>query len=319
VRTIQWFSLISMAASLAWSAERVMVTNLDLINVNPKFQYSTLKQLKVYTDEAGRYDLVLPARGDSALAQPTQDEALAQAREKSFPYLLMGDLNAIGDKLFISFKLIQTSSGAILWSDRMKAADPEDLDPILMRVGKSLGSEKKAVNSEDIYSVTYEDSKGLQKKQVFTMVGLGIGGLFLPNSPTDDKFLPCFEGYYSYDARTIIAEVRAGYENQGDLGGFQFGINVFKPINNDAQSFFIGGGLAYAFMVRDYETEEEYGSWGESETKNGLAFNVTGGYLFNRTSTLQVRFDVGYNVYAFKINDKVPQGVKATLNLSWAR
>jgi len=316
VRISQLIALATFAASVVWGAEKVYVPNLDLINVNAKFQYSTLKQLKSYTDETGTYDLVIPARADSALPQPSKEEALAKARENGYPYVLLGTMNALGDNLFISIQLLQTSSGNIVWSDKMKATGPEDLDPIMSRVGKALGTERKAVAADDIYNVTDAESSTLRKKPASKMIGVGIGGLILPNSPTDDNFLPGLDLYATYDARNVIAEIRTGWQGTGHTTGMQVAINVFKPLNDEAQSFFVGGGLGYGYLSY-LNLDTTYGN--NFDIDAGLLAMVGGGYLFNRTSTLQIRCDVDYWVYTFKINDKLPQGIKATLNLSWSR
>ncbi len=313
-----------IAAGFSWSAQKVYAPSLELIGVGPKYQYSTLRLLKTYVDEQGDYELLLGERNDTLTTAPSKEEALAQAREAGAGLLLMGELNAVGDKMIVSFRLIDVAQGEVVWSDRLKASNPEDLDPIMMRIGKAMGTGKKAADSDDIYSVTFEETKTLKQKRANRSFGLAIGGLGLPNTPFDGVyFVPTLEAFASYDARDFIAEIRGGYLMKTDPYGMHMGINVYRPLSDEASAPYIGGGIGFGFLAtEDMQTcETDYYGYKDcqQEFKSGPLVSLGGGYMFSRTSTLQLKLNATYWIYAFRVNDMIPHGAKLTLDMSWNR
>jgi hypothetical protein len=122
-----------------------------LINVHPDNPYST------------------------AIAQPI-DSIRAQAIAQDCPFYLLGDMNRMGETVILNVALYDSKSGDRIWGDRLKAANPEDLDPIFQRLAKAIGTGNKATSQGDIYSVTDYENRELKKIQVHHSFGLALDG-----------------------------------------------------------------------------------------------------------------------------------------------
>jgi hypothetical protein len=307
------------ALGTAAAAEKVYMPFLELINVHPDYQYSTARLFKSYVDEQGRYELVIPARADTGFQQ-TPAEIRAEALRRDCPYYLIGDLNRISESVIVTVSLYSTADGGRLWTDKLKAAGPNDLDPIFQKLARSLGTPRRAADDGDIYSVTSYEERNLRQTQVRNSFGLGIGGaLFTPGILAGKDWNEPFVGglglVWAYDARTVLFEVDAQTYTFGQNSGLgALSISAFKPVYADKVTPFFGGGLGLGFAETEY--------LGRSTSGKGLMLHAGGGVILNRTSTVQLRLQGRYVVGLFRMEEPrgdIPRAFLVRMELAFGR
>lgn len=316
-------------ATTLFAAEKVYTPFFELINVHPDYQYASAKLLKSYVDGEGKYQLELPARVDTLVRQPSAAEVRQQANALGCPKYMIGDLTRLGEAVIVSFSLYSTADGSLVWSDRLKAAGPDDLEPILQKLARNLGSAGSAAKDGDIYSVTQQDSKRLRQKQANASFGATIGGTWLPANPMEG-FLGGIGVNWLYDNRNMLVQMTAfvqGYDNgDEEITLTEFGISTYYPFQEKDWTPFVGGGIAYGIGSYSRPTtntntdpNDYYISDTESFEGSGLLFRAGGGMLFARTSTVNLRLRAEYTISAFKIDDHVAQGLWVGLEAGFSR
>ena len=183
-------TLIFALFTTTLAQEKIYFPFFELINVHQEYQYSTSKLLKTYTDNAGKYQILLPARpseGNQYVESYTQ--TWENARNIGARYFMTGEMNALQEVMIVSVSLYNTADGQLIWSDLLKAATLDDLDPILILLSKSIGTKYKASELEDIYSVSEYDSNELKKKEANTSFGIFLGGVTTVYSGVDQTLL----------------------------------------------------------------------------------------------------------------------------------
>ncbi len=311
--------LIALACGGVGAAEKVCMPFFELINVHSDYQYSTARLFKSYVDEVGKYELVIPQRSEP-LDQPPLSEVRSKALQEGCAYYLIGDMNRISESVIISVALYGTEDGKRIWSDKLKAANPGDLDPIFQRLARALGTRNKAAHDEDIYSVTSFDQRNPRKVNVTNSFGLAIGGaVFTPGllvgDPWNDPFAAGFGIVWAYDARTVLFEVDAqGYALGRNSALGMIGMSAFKPIGMNKVAPFFGGGLGLGFAETRYAGEKSQGS--------GLMAHVGAGVILNRTSTVQLRLQTRYVIGLYSMEEPrggMPRAVLMRMELGFGK
>jgi hypothetical protein len=284
--TITLGLIIGMIHLLQAQTNKVFLPYLEAINLKKDFQISASKLLKNYIDLANRYQVVMDGNKDTLFdAEKSTEEIKNKAKQLDAAYFIKGSLNRIGDNVIVNVSLFETATGNKVWFDQLKAASPEDLDPIMQRVGNSIGTQTKATAVDDIYSVTNQETAALNQKQTNNSFGVCLGGL--QAFQYDLQLTTIGAGWY-FDSRNFIFDIRPtlGFGNKGS-NVFNVALEMFKPVSNNANSAFYGGGVSYSTSTVKKGSDSYDGT--------GLNLNVGGGYIFNRTSTLSVR--LGANLF----------------------
>jgi len=310
-----WTLLLLLSAGAA--AEKVYMPFFELINVHSDYQYAASKLFKSYLEESGVYQLVIPSRPDSLVAPLSQEQARAKAREKNCRFFTMGEMNRIGETVIISMTLYQAENGSMIWSDKLKASSPDDIDPILQKLARAMSTKDKAAEDGDIYSVTSYHAQSLRQVRVNNAFGISLGGVLQPFEPfTSDPFAAGGGFFWYYDARTLLFELDAQNYILGSSGLGMITIGVYKPVFPRAQTPFYGGGLGMGF------SSFEGTNSAPASDGNGLIFYAGGGYLLNRTSNVGLRIHGRYFIGAYKMDgpDKaIPMGVILNLELYFGK
>jgi len=320
--------LILMAVTLAsvttaFSQEKVYMPFFELINIHSDYQYSTAKLLKGYMDEEKRYTLVLPQRSDSMVPQPPVEDIRAKAGSLGCPYYVVGELNRMGETVIISISMYKTDDGSKIWSDKLKANTPDDIDPILQKVARNIGTSEKAARDGDIYSVTSYQSQQLKQIQSINSFGLSVGGaLFLSKPFTDDPFSAGFGAFWYYDAREILYEINAETYFVSTSGLVQGSLNAYRPIFAENNTPFFGGGLGITHMWLSDIPGTPDTIYKTSYTGSGLVLLLGGGYIIGRSSTVGIRAHLRYFIATFKMNNpekSLPHGILLNLEIYFGR
>lgn len=314
------FALAMIFAPWAFSAEKVYMPFFELINIHEDYQFSLARLFKSYVDEAGRYELVLPERPDSVVRQPGQDLIRHAARELKCAYFLVGDVNRLGETVFLNLALYNTGDGSRIWGDKLKASTPEDFDPIFQKLAWALGSGEKAGAHGDIYSVTANESRELRQIQVKNSIGVAIGGVFftpglLFGKSWEDPFVGGVGVVWNYDSRNILFEFDGMMHVAGEKSSMgSISISAFKPFTSGRLTPFAGGGLGIGIVGGEYQDRDTEGT--------GLLVQGGGGVVFNRTATVQLRLQARYVLGLFSMGaprDEYPQALVVRMELAFGR
>lgn len=291
-------------ALTTFAQEKVYFPLFEVLNVHYEYQYSASKLLKTYVNQKNKYELILAPKADSNQPPQTKEQIKQKAQALNATYYLIGEMNALQDVMIISLSLHKTATGEKVWSDLKKAYTPDDLDPILQIFSRSIGSEDTKAGYDDIYSVAQYDAMELKKKEATSNFGAYIGGVYTVYDGVKSNFSSGFGVKYSADIRDYILEIN-GELYFSDIDIADFNLSFLRPFSQRASSPFLGGGLGYA---GHNITVTESNGLIRKYNNSGLTAHVKGGYLFNRTSSVQMRAEIGAYTATYQVNDKVPFG-----------
>jgi hypothetical protein len=290
------FSLICLAQ------EKIYMPYFEVINIHADYQLSSSRLLKTYMEIDNKAELVLPAK-DSAYYSENKEQALAKAKSLGISLVLLGEMNRTGETVIISMSLYKTENGEKVWSSLQKAAGPDDLDPVMQKIAQSIKERKVNGNAEDIYNVSDYNAKQLNKMEANTYWGLEIGGCasFLGS----DTYFPAGFGIvYSGDMRSLIFDIK-GSLYFSDVNIYNLKINVNYPLLKKTSSPYIGGGLGYGGT--ELNKKDNYQS--NYSKGNGLSIYANAGYIFNRTSNINLRLNSSLYFSMYKVNSSYPAGL----------
>ena len=205
---------------------------------------SVASLFKTYAESTGKYEFITYHPSDELSPNPSMDELYGIAQKKGATQLAVGELNRIGETVIIAFSLYEIEHGAKLWGDQMQAASPDDLLPVITRMAKSIGSEKKASQDDDIYNVTDGESQELKTVRSFTSFGIQIGGGPLLSHNLDNGSPAGFGFRVSNDARHLIFDIAAEFYFS-DYNIYMIGLDVIKPFSTKNNSPYVNGGISF--------------------------------------------------------------------------
>lgn len=308
-------SLISFYILFFFSSaqEKVYFPFFELINIHEDYQYSTSKLLKTYIEREGKYQLILPRKPTEGSYLPeTFAESQERAKTQGTNYFLSGEMNALEDLMIISINLYRTEDGKIVWSDVLKAASLDDLDPILRLLSKALGTKNKASMMEDIYSVSDYETNELSKKDASSTFGISIGGVHTFHTDLDQNFSSGFGAKISYDLRDLILDVNGEFYF-GEIDVIDLNLSALFPLSQGRRSPFVGGGLGYG----SHKMSSNENSLNSSQRSAGLLAYAHAGYIFSRTSNVHLRATLSAYSATYEIANQVPFGLGFNLALSF--
>jgi hypothetical protein len=295
------FSLIGLISCIDAQAQqkKVFLPYFEAINIKKDYQISATKLLRNYIELENKYQVVMSESKDTLF---DADQPLAALKNKAMEmgadYFLKGSLNRIGESVIVNVTLIETATGNKIWFDQLKAMGPEDLDPIMQRIAKALGTDKKAANDNDIYAVTNNETAGLKQKQTNNSFGVGIGGMQIltPGSMQ----LTNLSAIWNFDARNFIMGIRTSLalNTRTDYYMFHLGLEMYRPHTTKSNTLFYGGGVGYSAT--------DLGGSG-----SGMSLNAGGGYLINRNSAASFQLGLNYFYSLFLLsNNQSPMGLE---------
>ena len=310
------FLIALLAVSTSLSAQqKVYLPYLEVINMHHDYQYTLSKLLKTYTDDRGTYTMILPPKPDSLYPLESMEETRAKAKELGAAYFMKGEVNRINQKAIVNVSLYETESGKQVWSDILKALDPDDLDPIMQKVARNMGTENKANEDGDIYSVTEHDSRQLKKIDATYGFGITLGGAYTDIPVVSKNFQAGFGFVASYDVRKFILDIKGeAFLSPGIKNLYYFSFEGYHPLSDKSNSAFLGGGLGYSGM--NYYPNNSGYDW---EAGGGLLLNAGGGYYIGRNSTVGLRITGKAFVGLYDVGGYTPVGGIFTMSMIFKR
>ena len=279
---------LALAASV-FATERVYMAPFSMVGLNEDFGVAAEKLMNAYIDDNGRFVLINYAEDDSVKVGD-RESANNIAIKKNCTKFIMAEFTRLGENVITAFKLYDINNEAPVWSDRLKAKNPDDFDPIIQRVAKNIGTKRKATNDDDIYTVTEQETKNPKKKGVTSYWGGKIVGS-LPLNPSDAKVDAGLGLFVLYDARDLLFGFDWTMTNLGEDSDkhtlIDLTLSAFYPFTTSNITPYAGGGLSYSWRTTRYnsfyDNNDRYHSSKDYKT-NGLSMQIGGGVLFNRAS-----------------------------------
>lgn len=272
---------------------KVYLPLLETINLKKDFQYSSTRLLKNYIESANKYQVIMQDANDTSVNYNDQNASIiAKAREIKAMYYIIGSLNRLGENVIVNINLFETETGKKVWFDQLKAFTPDDLDPILQRIGQNIGTENKATTSDDIYSVTNQETQQLKQKESNNNFGIGLCAMPLLMHGFDFNNSAQLSGLslaWSFDARDYIFDIKPSWCFNSNYDMLSLALEMNKPLSKKSNTAFVGGGASLSRT--SFEISNNNQSYYYSSTASGYGIMVLagGGYIFNRTSSVSVR------------------------------
>ena len=319
---IQKLSIFATALAVcAFAAEKVYMAPVGTTNIHSDYGVAAQKLMKTYIEDDGRFILIEGSAADSVVLEQ-QESVKNKARQKECSKYIIAEFTRLGDNVILSFKFYSVDSDTPIWSDRLKAANPDDFDPIIQRVARTIGTKQKATTEQDIYNVTENETKQPKRMKAYSYFGIGLGGM-VPLSPEID-LAPGLNFFGMYDTQSFLIGIDAnlwGLSSDSRYSYGDFGISAYYAFGRKFIAPYIGGGLSYS--VVDYETDITYATEEshydydaernktvmvkKSDTyvddKSGIGMFVGGGLMLNRASNIVLFAEAKYFVNFYKLSE----------------
>ncbi len=313
-------ALFCLCSNLSFAQSKMYIPLFETINLKKDFQIMAPKLLKSYLEDNARYKVILPLAGDSQSGSWEEFEVIRKrAQELNAQFFTLGTLTRLGENVIVDVKMYETSTGNKTWNDKLKAVGPDDLDPIMQKIAAAIGTANKATTDGDIYNVTNYESKELKKKEANFSLGASIGGIVFMNNIPGQRMA----GYSlvgSYDTRQLILDLRGSYNFGEQASFYNFSLEVLKPLREKSNTAFFGGGMFIGGTTVDGTS---YDSWGypytQSVSTSGLGLMAGGGYIFNRTSSVQLRLSGNIIQTFYTVAGTSPTGVIVKMEILFRR
>lgn len=297
------FTLLAFVA-VTFAAEKVYLAPISLVGMHGDYALVSSKLMKAYIEDDGRYVLVVGNEQDSVTVD-NQAGVREKAIAKGCSKYILAEFTRLGENVLMSFKLYNIDSDAPIWDDRLKAANPDDFDPIIQRVARNIGTSRKATKDDDIYSVTQKETEDITRKSVATYLGVSLGGLFAMQPDVDA--LAGISVFLHFDFGYLLAGLDASYyglDNALEMGFIN--LSAYYPFGSRALTPYVGGGLGIGYTTFDSDVENTH--YSAVDDRAGLSGFLGGGLLINRNSKLLLNLNARYVLNFYK-----------TRNLEWRK
>jgi hypothetical protein len=227
--SLRFFSLLIFLLSIPsilHAKAQVTLFPLQATNVHARHLSAGSELLKLYLLESdfAEVDLVSEAAGESNAW--TAKRAQAYAKENGHSLFLLGSLIRVGNSVRVSLHLYNSANGARLFSDSLVAAAPEDLDPVMKRLARSVAVRDVNAKASAIDEVTLREEEAFRKRVAYHYFGILIGATKGFAGPLkDDPVQSGFGTYWLYDNRNILLEVDLAF-GFGEAVPFTFGLDL---------------------------------------------------------------------------------------------
>lgn len=295
---------------VAKSQETVYIPNPEINGLKQDFKSATLNLLKAYIEETNRYKVITQPKADTNYyAHDNLPQISILAQQANAQYYALTSLNRLGETVIVSISLYKATTNEKVWWDKLKASSPDDLDPILERLAKNIGTPNKASVPVSIYGVTKYESKELRKIQHNSSFGLSLSQWVFFNNLSKDPATGVALNW-SYDSRNIIADIVAEYAFNTNLDIYGLAFNVIRPFKSTNASPYLDAGAMFGGTTSSYKQVSPLAvPYSETSSAGGLLLHAGGGYLFNRNAAAQIRVQADLVHGFYKVNDKTTTGI----------
>jgi len=313
--------LVAAAAVVTGGVVRAQPASIPIVlmpasglNVSPGILEAARDLLKDHLQRTGRYT-VLTGPGTASTEEPTGAMAVEQATVAHAQQAAVLRLTHLGTTTRVRFTVYALSGQVVYWDSMAISGGPEQMDVVLERLVHALVIGKPVRESAELETVTDDETNTLNRRNANKTFGVHLFTLLPFNTPSDKTTaVPGGGLFWMYDARSWMADIAV------DLGGhsgnvvFDVGLGAYYPFFRTDFTPFVGGKVKYGYFT--------FGGSGSA----GVSLEPTFGILLGRTSSVQVRAEVGYFVDTFAespkasssvTDDRVSHGLALTVGLGF--
>jgi hypothetical protein len=183
----------------------------------------------------------------------------------------------------------------------------------MQTIANSLNTKADGAQNDDIYNVTDYESKELNKLKSSTFYGIEVGG-GVSNLHAKNNFPAGFCALYSGDLRTVIIDIK-GSMYFGDVQMYDLSLHANFPLSNKRNTPFLSSGLGFGTTYLLKYRNINPNDYSTSLNSTGLTLFAGGGYILNRNSDINVRFNANAFFSMYKIDNTFPFGVLIGMTL----
>jgi hypothetical protein len=310
------FSILLIGIFISTNAQsNLFVTHFEVIGLHESYKESVSNVFIGYLLKNNKYKLTFK---DDLNIDFSINDLQQKAKAENCEYFIKSNLNALGELIIVSVSLYETENLNLIWSDILKAKTIEDIDPILYRFSKIIGTEFTANDESDIYDVSEYESDELKRYEANSNIGIFIGGAYTFMQDVEQNASEGFGLILSYDTRDYLLEAK-GELFFSDINHYSFSIDILNPIYIKRNTPFYGFGLSFGGTSVDFKEKYTYNYYADydvvSYSKGGLILEAHAGYIFNRNSNVNLRLNVSPFLSLYEVKDKTPYGVKFYVSL----
>jgi hypothetical protein len=241
---------------------------------------------------------VLTAPGVSSTEEPTGPMAVEQAVVAHAQQAIVLRLTHLGTSTRVRFTVYALSGQVVYWDSMAITGGPGDMDVVLQRLVRALVTGKPVRDTAELDTVTGDEMNTLNRRTANKTFGLHLFTLLPFNTPAE-KFsaVPGFGLFWMYDARSWIADIAFDLGGHSDNLVVDVSLGAYYPFSREDFTPYLGGKVKYGYF--------SFGGTGSA----GLTVEPTFGVLLGRTSSVQIRAELGYFVDTFSEAAKSTDGI----------
>lgn len=284
------------------------------LNVSPGILDAARDLLKDHLQRTGRYT-VLTGAGVSSTEEPTAATAVEQANAAHAQQAAVLRLTHLGTSTRVRFTVYALSGQVVYWDSMAITGGPEQMDVVLERLVHAMVIGKPVRESAELETVTNDEMSNLNRRNANKTFGVHLFTLLPFNTPSGKATaVPGGGLFWMYDARSWMADIAVDLGGHNGSMAFDVGLGAYYPFFRTDFTPYLGGKIKYGYF--------NYGGSGSA----GVSVEPTFGVLLGRTSSVQVRAEVGYFVDTFSespkdtssiTEDRVSHGVAVTVGLGF--
>ncbi|HRY99461.1 MAG TPA: hypothetical protein P5550_10440 [Bacteroidales bacterium] len=313
------FVVLALSLMSCIAQPRLYLPYFGIMGMHPDYQLSLTRLFKSYVESNARYSVVLGLQPEMVGALPEASLLIADAKAAGAAYMMTGEMNRLGEVLIVSFAMYEVTSGSIVWSDVLRAYNPDDLDPILQKVARAMGTDQKAAKAGDIYTVTEYDSRELKQQKAHYSFGLSVGAVYPFFQHVEDLTTAGFGVMATYDSRNIILDMKGETYFTGDPKVYFISLDALYPLNDENATPFLLGGLGLGGMNIPWYQDDNHLYWYDNHRNGGLMLFFGGGYLINRHSDVNLRLGARGMIPFFEVDDQLAPGILLNATINFGR
>jgi hypothetical protein len=284
------------------------------LNVSQGILDAARDLLKDHLQRTGRYT-VLTGAGASSSEEPTAAAAVEQANAVHAQQAAVLRLTHLGTSTRVRFTVYALTGQVVYWDSMAITGGPEQMDVVLERLVHAMVMGKPVRESAELETVTNDEMNTLNRRNANKSFGVHLFTLLPFNTPSGKSTaVPGGGLFWMYDARSWIADIAVDLGGHNGSVAFDVGLGAYYPFFRTDLTPYLGGKIKYGYF--------NYGGSGSA----GVSLEPTFGMLLGRTSSVQVRAEVGYFIDTFAespkatssvTEDRVSHGVALTVGLGF--
>jgi TolB-like protein len=284
--------LILAAALSAQTAPKTAVFTFSTVGVDEATAQTATSIFRSELGNTGKFVVIDADAMKATLGNDNPVEGVAAAVENARTLgaekAVVGSMNKLGAQTLVEVKLVNVTTEAVEFSDRLGTASGADLEVVLVRLAKGMAERKKASQTAEVGTVTEKEGIEPARRASFWTGGGRIGYLFPFGGFGSSPGLPLgFAVSGLYETPSFMAE--AGYEFYtvtGNASLWRAGFSGFKMMTKTDVCPYLGGGVG--FGVASSSNLQSVG------VGVGPILNLGGGVMFLRTYDFRIVADLRY-------------------------